>query len=61
MPTFSVKRYDLPDGAYIQTVSMPGQYMANTCVVYVNEKLGRTHMACEVGAVSLEGPEVDSM
>jgi hypothetical protein len=55
--TFAAKRYDLPDGAYLQAVSMPGRYVANTCIIYTNEKLGKTHMVCDVGAVSLEGPE----
>jgi hypothetical protein len=59
--TFAAKRYDLPDGAYLQAVSMPaGRYVANTCIIYTNEKLGKTHMVCEVGAASLEGPEVES-
>lgn len=56
-PVFTAKRYDLPDGAYLQAVSMPGRYVPTTCVIYTNEKLGKTHMACEVGAAALEGPE----
>lgn len=56
-PAFMAKRYDLPDGAYLQTVSLPGRYVPTTCVIYTNEKLGKTHMACEVGTAALEGPE----
>jgi len=55
--TFVAKRYDLPDGAYLQAVSMPGY---NHCMIYTNEKLGKIQMVCDIGTPVLAGPEVES-
>jgi predicted small lipoprotein YifL len=46
---FRAATYALGDGEYMRSVVIPGKLESNTCVVYVNERLGRTHMVCEVG------------
>lgn len=60
---FRSKVYPLSDHERVMIMDVPTRYEPNRCWIYVNEKIGTSHMRCESDGVTdslpLQGPELE--